>query len=409
MKTDTMCADVACDRGAAERPRYYARQLITSDDLTLEQDYFRNRLRMHNRMLHGWGVVCGAQVCMVPKKNGTTNGNGNGSSSSSSTASSSNTTTTAQFEPWKVYVKPGYILSPCGDEINIDCGRVIDLRASGTSGVTGEPCVDAVDPWCVEVLNQSDSNVLFLAVRYQQFASRPVRVQPMGCGCDDTRCENSRWRDGYEIKVLDHCPQEHTDPPVFNQLFENAPNPDCPTTPDDPWVGLARVELDDNGTITKIENCSCRRMVLSQASFWWNCQGPQKIQSVDDAQELVPGEERVIKIQTDRPIPPGTMVEAGPGITVKADAIKPSATDNRVLEVPIKVDQAAKAGARTLALKFPNEQRAVQRNALQVRAAAEPSSPDAATTDKADAQKKTIRKAPNRDTAPLADTLPPAK
>jgi len=61
-----------------------------------------------------------------------------------------------------------------------------------------------------------------------------------------------------------------------------------------------------------------------------------------------------------------------------------------------------------LALKFPNEQRAVQRNALQVRAAAEPAPSDAASTDKADAAKKKISK-PNRDTAPLADTLPPSK
>lgn len=402
MKTDTMCADMACDRGAAERPRYYARQLITSDDLTLEQDYFRNRLRLHNRMLHGWGVVCGAQVCLVPKKNGAANGSGNGNGSGSANANN----TPAQFEPWKVYVKPGYILSPCGDEINIDCGRVVDLRMSGTSGVTGEPCVDAVDPWCVEVFDRPDeTNVLFLAVRYQQFASRPVRVQPMGCGCDDTRCENSRWRDGYEIKVLDHCPHEHVDPPVFNKLFEDAPIPTCPTPPDDPWVGLARIEIDPDGTVTKIENCACRRLVLSQASFWWNCQAAQQIESVDDAQELVPGEERVIKIQTDRPIPPGTKVEVGPGITVKADAVKPSADNNRVLEVPIKVEQNAKAGSRLLALKFPNEQRAIQRNALQVRAPAEPAQPEPAPTDKADASKKKISK-PNRDTAPLADTLP---
>jgi hypothetical protein len=78
MKTDTICADMSCDRNMAERPRYYARQLITSDDLTLEQDYFRNRMRLHNRMLHGWGVVCGAQVCLVPQTMNNANGDGNG-------------------------------------------------------------------------------------------------------------------------------------------------------------------------------------------------------------------------------------------------------------------------------------------------------------------------------------------
>ena len=396
MKTDTICADMACDRGAGERPRYYARQLITSDDLTLEQDYFRNKLRLHNLRLHGWGVVCGAQVCMVPKKNGNGNGNGN---------------PPTEFEPWKVYVKPGYILSPCGDEINIDCGRVIDLRTTGMSGVTGEPCVDAVDPWCVEVFERDGSDVLFVAVRYKQFATRPVRVQPAGCGCDDTRCENSRWRDGYEIKVLNRCPHEHVEPPIFDDLFEDAPIPVCSPPPDDPWVGLARVELDPDGVITKIDNCACRRMVLSHASFWWNCEGPHEIENVQDAADLVPGEERTIKIEANRRIPEGTTVEVGSGVVVKREDIKVSATNDRVLEVPIKVEQSAQAGARALTLRFPNEQRVIKRQALQVRAAAEPQADAAATTDKTDASKKSGRKT-TRDTAPLADTIsdkPPEK
>jgi hypothetical protein len=46
---------------------------------------------------------------------------------------------------------------------------------------------------------------------------------------------------------------------------------------------------------------------------------------------------------------------------------------------------------------------------LRVRAAAEPASADATATDKTGAQKKTAGKTPNRDTAPLADTLPPSK
>jgi hypothetical protein len=401
MKTDTMCADMACDRGAAERPRYYARQLITSDDLTLEQDYFRNKLRLHNRMLHGWGVVCGAQVCLVPKKNGAGTGNSNGNGNGNGTEKNVPT----EFEPWQVYVTPGYILSPCGDEINIDCGRVVDLRKSGTSGVTGEPCVDAVDPWCVEVFDRDGSDVVFVAVRYKQYATRPVRVQPAGCGCDDTRCENSRWRDGYEIKVLDHCPHEPVDePPIFDDLFEDAVIPACPAPPDEPWVGLARVELDPDGTVTKIENCACRRMALSLASFWWNCQAAHAIEKVEDANDLVPGEERIIKIQANRAIPPGTKVEAPAGVVIKNEDVKVSAKDNRVLEVPVKVERDAKAGSRTLALRFPNEQRAVQRKALQIRAPAEPAAQDTTTTDKADT-KKTGKK-PTRDTAPLADTQP---
>ena len=55
----------SCTDSVVELPRYYPRQLITPDDLTLEQDYFLARHRRHNRLLHGWGVVCGALVCPV--------------------------------------------------------------------------------------------------------------------------------------------------------------------------------------------------------------------------------------------------------------------------------------------------------------------------------------------------------
>src|SRR5579864_4392637 len=96
-----------CDHGTLERPRYFPRQLITPVELTLEQHYFRDKLRRHNRLLHGWGVACGAQVCLVTDP------------------------ITRDLKPWTVSVQPGYILGPYGDEILIDQAQVIDLRTSG--------------------------------------------------------------------------------------------------------------------------------------------------------------------------------------------------------------------------------------------------------------------------------------
>ncbi len=42
-----------------ERVHYFPRQLITANDMTAEQDYFRQKQRRHNRFLHGsrGGVV----------------------------------------------------------------------------------------------------------------------------------------------------------------------------------------------------------------------------------------------------------------------------------------------------------------------------------------------------------------
>ena len=61
-----------CQEGVLERPRYFPGQLMTPEEMILEQNYFRDKMRRHNRLLHGWGVVCGAVVCraVIPTSNG---------------------------------------------------------------------------------------------------------------------------------------------------------------------------------------------------------------------------------------------------------------------------------------------------------------------------------------------------
>jgi hypothetical protein len=70
------------------RMNYFTEQLLTAEDLGRDQQYFRDRLRRHNRNLHGWGVVSGLGVA-VQDNDGTVT----------------------------VTVAPGYALSPQGDEI----------------------------------------------------------------------------------------------------------------------------------------------------------------------------------------------------------------------------------------------------------------------------------------------------
>src|SRR2546430_3228606 len=113
MKNSIMTDNESCANAALERPRYFARQMLTQAELTLEQNYFRDRLRRHNRLLHGWGVVCGANICAIPKED------------------------QSGPEAWKVRITPGYILGPYGDEIVIDRERIVDLRTAGATGMAG--------------------------------------------------------------------------------------------------------------------------------------------------------------------------------------------------------------------------------------------------------------------------------
>jgi hypothetical protein len=61
-------------RGGPSRLRYFAGRVLSAEDLADEQEYLLERLRRHNRRLHGWGVVDGleigvedgAEICISP-------------------------------------------------------------------------------------------------------------------------------------------------------------------------------------------------------------------------------------------------------------------------------------------------------------------------------------------------------
>ena len=56
------------DSNPLERTSFHAGQLLTAEDLTREQEYFRNKQRRHNRTLHGFGVVSGLRVTIAGGK-----------------------------------------------------------------------------------------------------------------------------------------------------------------------------------------------------------------------------------------------------------------------------------------------------------------------------------------------------
>lgn len=344
MKTQTLCRELPCESRIAERPRYFPRQLITPDDLTLEQDYFRNRLRRHNRLLHGWGVVCGALVCAAPDPSAT-----------------------GAFLPWTVIVQRGYVLGPYGDEIVLDCERTVDLRTRGVTGITGEPCVEPPDPWCSDVFTPpTGRDTLYIAVRYKESMSRPVRVQPVGCGCEETQCEYSRWRDGYEIGVLTDCPEMHENPPSRDDIAKG-PNPTCPDCPSSPWVGLAKVEFDPEGKITRIDNCSCRRLVVSFGHFWWQCTSQKlKIQAPAAPHPIEQGKSGTISFRAEGAVfPPGVKANLGRG--VKVTVLKPSATaPSAELELSADVSSTADIGLHMLTVEFPDGSMATLPEAIKV-------------------------------------------
>jgi hypothetical protein len=232
-----------------ERTRFFARQLVGPEELTADQLYFRGKHRRHNRLLHGWGVVCGARVMPDPDKD------------------------------CGVIVEPGYALGPWGDEIVLPHRVKVDLCKQDVNGDAVSPCGGDLDPWCTDVrTTRPDDKPLYVAVKYAECDSRPVRVTGCGCGCDDAECEYSRIRDSYAIRVLSELPTSHQRMSRLESMYGllwgmaclGGKGRACPPCPAEPWVVLADVTL-SGGKVSDIDCFAHRRYVASAALFYFQC------------------------------------------------------------------------------------------------------------------------------------------
>src|SRR5262245_59370157 len=59
-------ADCCPDIPELRRLQYFYGQMLSSGDLQEEQRYFREKLALMHRCIHGHGVLCGLRVTAVP-------------------------------------------------------------------------------------------------------------------------------------------------------------------------------------------------------------------------------------------------------------------------------------------------------------------------------------------------------
>ncbi len=303
-----------------ERARYFSRQLLTADDLTADQQHVLAKFRRHNRYLHGWGVVCGAGVRAVPSQN------------------------------WTVVVEPGYLLGPQGDEILIDQCVQLDLSQQGLDGNSASSCVPPIDPWCSTTrVDLRIGQQLFIAAAYNECLSRPVRVQPAGCGCDDASCEYSRLRDGYVISVLSSLPDSYSQmpPPVNPRLCPKGGVRPCPACVDDPWVILASIII--RGSVISdndIDNVSYRRHVISFADDYLLC-GPKLLGLAVNPNVVDAGNPSTGTVTLDRPAPQGDsyiqLSNSDPTSATAPDEVTVKAT-HTTADFPITTNPAGLGG-----------------------------------------------------------------
>jgi hypothetical protein len=269
----------ACGHDALERTRFFRRQVVTPEDFTQDQVYFREKMRRHNRMLHGWGVVCGAR-CKL----------GAGSH--------------------EIVVEPGYLLGPWGDEITIDREVTIDVSSQDLDGNVAGPCGVPADPWCSQVrVARRAGEKLYLAVRYAEVEDRPVPAAGGACGCEERECQYSRIRDSFVLRVLSSLPRSYaaplSPPPAPLESFECVPHGPhvCRPCPEEPWVVLADITLGNDGTVARLDCFEHRRHVASFADFYYLCsQQSLRVESVEFLRA-----DRRLALPDPPPLPPRSL------------------------------------------------------------------------------------------------------
>jgi len=166
------CADKdksVCDYNEFRRLKYFHGMLLDDKDFQAEQQYHAGKRRFLNRMLHGSGVVCGLELKGEKGKR------------------------------W-IQVTPGLALDCSGNEIWVPRDVKIDLASllpPKNKPKGGDDC---------EKEDEGDGlKTYYIGIRYDEKPTNPVSVYLPSGSCEERACENSRWKEGYCIEVVECC------------------------------------------------------------------------------------------------------------------------------------------------------------------------------------------------------------
>lgn len=191
-----------CEDIPKELPHYYSGRMLTARDMRDEQAFLLSRLRLRHRLFHGWGVVCGLEVCPHPDPNCRDH----------------------------VIVKPGIAIDCCGNDIFVCDPCILKIPPLPDP----DPCPPEDDDYGKEEDKRSDDDapersyeqrpdkdekhtdpykpdphkpepewgpyVICLSYRRKGIEPRPVLDDD--CGCDAKRTAPTRMRESFGLKVV---------------------------------------------------------------------------------------------------------------------------------------------------------------------------------------------------------------
>jgi hypothetical protein len=188
------CADkdkAFCDYNEFRRLRYFHGMLLDDKDFQAEQQYHAGKRRLLNRMLYGSGVVCGLEI--KGKKDAR----------------------------W-IEITSGFALDCSGNEIWVPKTEQIDLAKL-------LPPKDQVknNGKCRPEDEKDQLKTYYIGIRYNEQPTNPVSVYLPSGSCEEKSCENSRYKEGFCVEVVECCEREY-DPGLWKTFCDcdNGAEPD---------------------------------------------------------------------------------------------------------------------------------------------------------------------------------------
>ena len=217
-----------CRVPTLQRNNYFHGKLMTVRDYLAEQKYFNEKRWLVNRMVNGWGVVCGLDVALAAE------------------------------EDAHVCVSPGMAIDNCGREITVCDAQTVPLEWGVSECEKGE-----------EKPEGEEKRIICLF--HRECKSEPLELLPVGCDLKEA-CEYNRIMDSFAIRSIPYeapegpeaplCPLEEREKTLHRYLCDAYRKEACSECGECSCVILATATRDAEGNVT-IDTCSERRLLYT--------------------------------------------------------------------------------------------------------------------------------------------------
>jgi hypothetical protein len=181
-------ACASCDIPAFCRSYFYTGKLLTEGDLTREQRYMIDKLRLHYVALHGWGVACGLMVQPHPQC------------------------------PDRFIVTPGFAVDDCGREIRLVTECVVQFPAPPQP--VPQPCPPEPDDEDEATLPPSPQcQTYYVCIRYKECQEDFMPV--VFADCCGTQKQPNRVCECAAVELLTETPECLCEKPGQGKHEEN--------------------------------------------------------------------------------------------------------------------------------------------------------------------------------------------